>query len=227
MKKLIFLAAIAVLLFSAAGCGGRGTNQANSEAGHELPQSKRQDDGTKEAPAEETPMSQDVYGQAMEKWEALGGSFDFKEIEGIDTETLVRLYSYYGIYTGAFDYGADWIGTAGFDRFVKDFFDLAPEPFHQDFPGVHPVNYDSEKGFRFYVRTSLLPDNAKHQMTDFGGNGDGTYFFTYQTTFELPRELVPEGESTVERTTKVSFRYADERICFVKASYQQDGRVLS
>lgn len=227
MKKLMYFIALITLLFSATSCSNREVNEDNSEAFIGLSQSNENNGGSEKSDSEQLPpISQDIYLQAMEKWVALGGNIDFKNIDNIDTETLVKIYSHYGVYIGAFTYNAYWMDTDEFDCFVKDYFDLTPEQFHQSYQGFPQENYDTEKGFRFYPRTSILPDNATHEMISFGDNEDGTHYFEYKTTFELSKELVPEGESTIERITNVTFRYVDKMIYFVKAFYEQDGKVL-
>jgi len=183
---------------------------------------------SQEEDAVQSSLSEDIYIQAMDKWNTLGGNFDFKNVESIDTGTLVSIYSSYMMQSGKlnFDTPDVWMELAGFDEFVENYFDLTPEQYHQNYPGASD-NYDIEKGFLFYRNASILPDNTKYQMINHGDNGDGTYYFEVLATWELPKELLPEGESNVvERTTTVTFKYADSVIHFVGASYQQNGEDL-
>lgn len=119
-----------------------------------------------------------------------------------------------------------WMSLDGFDRFVEDYFGLSPEQFHNNYQGAYPDNYDAEKGFRFYSRTSILPDNAKYELLNYGKNDDQTLYLEIEVKFELPVELVPEGESSVTRRINVTFKYADQTVDFLKASYEQDGEAL-
>ena len=178
---------------------------------------------------EQSSVNQDVYLQAMEKWNKLGGNFDFKNIQDIDTGTLVKIYSHYFMYIGQYDLIETpdvWMDLTGFDSFVKNYFNLDPKQFHQNYSGASD-NFDSEKGFKFYSHTSILPNDTKYEMVNHGDNGDGTYYFEELVTFELPEELLPKEESNImERTTIVTFEYVEGEVYFLKATYLQNGKML-
>ena len=166
-------------------------------------------------------INDEIYLQAMHKWETLGGNCDFKSIESIDTLTLLKVYSSYVVYNKRVDFDVPkiWLKTAEFDEFVKEYFNLSPDQLHQ---GDY---FDSEKGFMLYSHTQIVPI-SNYQLTNFGENPDGTHSFEAIMTFEIPKELVQEGESIVERTISVSFQYTNETVYFTEASYYQNGAYL-
>lgn len=171
-------------------------------------------------------LEEKTYIQAMEKWIALGGNNDFKNIESLDTLALVKICSSYFMQANKLDFTRPevWLDLSEFDGLVSTYFDLPPEQFHHPHEGT---SYDPQKGFAFYSKTSILPENATHELGDCSENGDGTYYFEMLTTFELPRELIPIDQSNIiERTTRVTFKYEDETVYFLEASYEQDGMVL-
>lgn len=177
---------------------------------------------------EQAAIEKDVCMQAMEKWNKLGGNFDFKNIEDIDTDTLVKMYSSYMMQTEALDFSVPdvWMDLTGFDRFVKDYFNLDPEPFHQNYHGASN-NFDLERGFLFYPHTSICPSDTTYSLLSYKDNNDGTYCFEQLAAWELPKELLPANESNlIERITTVTFSYDQGNIIFLKATYQQDGEQL-
>ena len=169
------------------------------------------------------PIDEVIYSQALEKWKQLGGSFAFKSIEDIDTNTLVSIYTSYELYNSNIDTELPeiWLEEEGFDSFIKEYFNLSPEKFHSG------NRYDSSKGFKFDSRASIIHENeSSYQMTSFGNDSGTTYFFEALMKFELPKELVGEGETEQERKIRVSFLFEEGQIYFVDAYYEQNGNVL-
>lgn len=181
-----------------------------------------EDPPVKEAQPKST---EEVISEAIEKWENLGGSYDFKSIDSLDLQTLIRIYSSHILYTGEYDQimGNSWMDEGKVNDFAEDYFGLSTKILTDN---LAPQRYDENKGFLFYPHASAIDRNAQYKLIDSKINSDGTYYFKAEVSFELPKELVPPGEEKVLRTIEVTFKYVDSKIQYLKASYQQNGRDL-
>jgi hypothetical protein len=172
-------------------------------------------------------INDEIYTQAIEKWQLLGGNFDFNTIKTIDTYTLVKVCSSYMLNTGRIsweEYAYDTrIPIADFDEFVVDYFGLTPEAYHQDYLG-NDDNYDPEKGFRIYSHVYKNSGDASYEIVAKGITPHGDYYFELQSSGEYSESELSLLRSGTQKYYQskliVCFRYTNDTVHFVEAYYQ-------
>lgn len=166
--------------------------------------------------------TEEIALKALKKWEMLGGSYDFKNIEDLDSQKIANIYGHYVLFN-EMDYRltADWwLDISGFDAFIKDYFDLSPLQFHT---GTY---YDSQKGIKLPKGIFIVKsENQTCELLDCKKNSDGTYSLTAKFVFSHPEALVGE-DNVVVRLVNLTYKYENENIFFIEASYEQDGIAL-
>ncbi len=170
----------------------------------------------------QTELSVEEYSKVLNKWNDLGGTSAFKNIDDLDTKTAVAIYSNFVMNQGRIPSGMseDWLEIEGFDSFIQNYFNVDPELFHQDYPSDIGNGYNPDKGFRFNQHSSVLPTDTIYELLDYGLNEDSTHFIKFKTTIELPNELFPVGENISVHTTTITFKYINGEAYFLKAEYQ-------
>lgn len=227
MKHIGFVLLLAFVLFS--GCTANSTVLQRPEAS-QINLTSNSDYSSETTSTQENPqeISAEVFLEAMKQWEYLGGSYDFKSIDSLDLQTLIRIYSSHILYTGEYSSIMDnnvecWMDEDKVNDFAEDYFNLSIGDLTNN---LTPHRYDKSRGFLFYPQATAIGRDAQYKLIDSKALSDGTYCFNAEVSFELPKELVPPGEEKILRKIEVVFTYVDGKIHYVRASCQQDGRYL-
>ncbi len=172
-------------------------------------------------------VNEEIFQDAMEKWKSLGGSYIFKNIETLDVKTMVSIYSSHMLYTGEYskrsESGEDspWISTQEIDDFAIEYFGISINGLENN---LSPNKYD-ENGYRFDNHAQALNNDAEYKIIETGMNSDGTFRMSLEIKFDLCG-VVSKEEENVTRTVNITFKYQNDTINFVTASYVQNGKEL-
>lgn len=173
-------------------------------------------------------INEKIFQDAMEKWKNLGGSYAFKNIETLDIKTMVSIYSTHLLYTGEYSKRSSesgevspWIGTHEINDFAQEYFGISIDGLENN---LSPNKY-GENGYCFDNKAQALNNDAKYKMIETEINSDGTFRMNLEIKFNL-QNLVPEEEENVTRIVNITFKYENDTIHFITASYIQNGREL-
>ena len=141
---------------------------------------------------------------------------------------MVSIYSSHLLYTGEYSKRSSelgetrpWISIQELDDFAIEYFGISVNDLENN---LSPTEYD-ENGYCFDNHAQALNDDSEYTIIETDMSSNGIFRMKLEINFNL-HGLVPEEDENVTRIVNITFKYQNNTINFVAASYLQDGREL-